>query len=151
MSDRAEDTNRQLNDWIRNMYRLAVRLDTYRRDKLVHQDLNQVPEELQSLKTRLKSESSEAVRDQLMEVVESKEKQLNTLQALETRMKQAELSLEQSLTALATVDSQVQLIDAEDIQSGRSIRLREDINEQVLRLDDLISSINQVYDYHSRE
>ena len=96
-------------------------------------------------------ETNPALKKQLDDVVESKVKQSETLQALQDRMKQAELSLEQSLTALATVDSQIQLIDAEDIQSGRSIRLREDIQEQVLRLDDLVSSINQVYDYHSRE
>lgn len=151
MRERAEDTNRQLKDWIRNMYRLAIRLDTYRRDKLMHKDLTQIAEEVETLSTQQKRESNQALKKQLDDVVESKEKQLETLHALQNRMKQAELSLEQSLTALATVDSQIQLIDAEDIQSGRSIRLREDIQEQVLRLDDLVSSINQVYDYHSRE
>jgi hypothetical protein len=150
MKERADGTNNQLNDWIRNMYRLAIRLDTYRRDKLMRQDLDQIVETVDKLKDQRKRETSAPLRKQLEDVIESKEKQLETLQALENRMKQAELSLEQSLTALATVDSQVQLIDAEDIQSGRSIRLREDIQEQVLRLDDLVSSINQVYDYHSR-
>lgn len=151
MRERADDTNRQLKDWIRNMYRLAIRLDTYRHDKLMHKDLTQITEDVDKLKTQQKRESNPALKKQLDDVVESKEKQLETLHALQNRMKQAELSLEQSLTALATVDSQIQLIDAEDIQSGRSIRLREDIQEQVLRLDDLVSSINQVYDYHSRE
>jgi len=151
MRERAEDTNRQLNSWIRNMYRLAIRLDTYRRDKLMHQDLALIAGTVETLKSQQKRETKPALKKQLNEVVESKEKQLETLQALQDRMKQAELSLEQSLTALATLDSQIQLIDAEDIQSGRAIRMREDIQEQVLRLDDLVSSINQVYDYHSRE
>lgn len=151
MRERAEDTNRQLNDWIRNMYRLAIRLDTYRRDNLVHQDLSQIADAVEILKSQRKRESNPELKKQLDDVVESKEKQLETLQALQDRMKQAELSLEQSLTSLATLDSQIQLIDAEDIQSGRAIRMREDIQEQVLRLDDLVSSINQVYDYHSRE
>lgn len=151
MRERAEETNSQLDDWIRNMYRLAIRLDTYRRDKLMHQDLAQIVDTVEKLKSQRKRESNPALKKQLDEVIESKEKQLETLQALQDRMKQAELSLEQSLTALATVDSQIQLIDAEDIQSGRAIRMREDIQEQVLRLDDLVSSINQVYDYHSRE
>lgn len=148
--DRAEDTASQLNDWIRNVYRLAVRLDTYRRDTLLHRERENVPGELENLRARRELESSPEVLGQLDEVLKSKEKQLDTLTALNTRMKQAELSLEQTLTAMATVDSQVQLIDAEDIQSGRSARLREDIREQVLRLDDLVSSINEVYDYHTR-
>ena len=32
----------------------------------------------------------------------------------------------------------------------RSENLRADIREQIERLNDLISSINEVYDYHSR-
>jgi uncharacterized protein YoxC len=62
-------------------------------------------------------------------------------------MKQAELQLEQGLTALATVYSQMQLIDAQDLDSSRSERLRADIQEQVERLNDLVASINEVYDY----
>jgi hypothetical protein len=148
--DRAEDTANQLSDWIRNIYRLAIRLDTFLRDTLLQQEHGEVPQELEALQARRERETNPAVLKQLEEVLESKEKQWETLKALETRMKQAELSLEQSLTALATIDSQVQLIDAEDVRSGRSERLREDIREQILRLDDLVSSINEVYDFHSR-
>ncbi|NIS81483.1 MAG: hypothetical protein GTO14_15060 [Anaerolineales bacterium] len=148
--DRAEDTANQLNDWIRNIYRLAIRLDAYQRDALLHQEQSEVPQEIENLRARLGRETSPAVLKQVGEVLESKEKQWQTLKALETRMKQAELSLDQSLTALATVDSQVQLIDAEDVRSGRAERLREDIREQILRLDDLVSSINEVYDYNAR-
>jgi hypothetical protein len=63
-------------------------------------------------------------------------------------MKQAELKLEQSLTALATVYNQLQLIAAQDVDSNRSDHLHADIKEQIERLNDLISSINEVYDYH---
>jgi uncharacterized protein YoxC len=68
---------------------------------------------------------------------------------LGARMKQAELQLEQSVTALATVYSQVQLVDARDVDSGRSERLQADIQEQVDQLNDLISAINEVYDYQT--
>jgi uncharacterized protein YoxC len=58
--------------------------------------------------------------------------------------------MEQSLTALATIYSQVQLIDAQGVDSGRAERLQADIREQVDRLNDLVSSINEVYDYHRK-
>ena len=89
------------------------------------------------------------VQKDLDQVLASKQKQWQMLQSLDTRMKQAELQLEQSLTALATVYSQVQLVDARDVDSHRSDRLRADIQEQIERLNDLVSSINEVYDYHS--
>jgi uncharacterized protein YoxC len=82
----------------------------------------------------------------LDQVLESRGKQWQAMRALDARMEQAELQLEQSMAALATVHSQVQLIDARDVDSGRSDRLEADIREQVKRLDDLISSINEISD-----
>jgi len=151
LRDRLEDTAGQLSDWIGNIYRLARRLDTYRGDALLTKERRRVPQEIEALAARRKLESDPTVQRELDEVLESKDKQWQTLRALGARMKQAELQLEQSLTALATVYSQVQLIDAQDLESSRSDRLRADIQEQVNRLNDLVSSINEVYDYHTQE
>jgi uncharacterized protein YoxC len=82
--------------------------------------------------------------------LEGKRKHLESLQALDTRMRQAQLQMDQSITALATVYSQVRLIDAQDIASGRAERLRSDIQEQVNRLNDLVASINEVYNYQTQ-
>ncbi|MBN1873236.1 MAG: DUF3309 domain-containing protein [Anaerolineae bacterium] len=147
LRDRLEDTASQLADWVGNIYKLCIRLDAYRHDPLLAQERASVPKELDSLKARLEIESNSDVRQGLQQVIDSKNKQLDSLRALHGRMKQAELQLEQSLTALATVYSQVQLVDAQDVESGRSERLREDIMEQVARLNDLVESINEVYDY----
>jgi uncharacterized protein YoxC len=80
-------------------------------------------------------------------VIESKEKQWQALRDLDDRMKQAELQMKQSLSALATIYSQVQLVDAQSVESGRTERLQSDIRDQVNRLGDLVDSINEVYDY----
>jgi len=143
---RPEDTANQMEDWITNVYRLALRIDAYRRDSLLKQELESVPKEMESLKTRRARETNPVFQDELDRVIESRQRQLQAMQALDTRMKQAEFQLEQSLAALATVDSQVQLIDTHDADGGRSERLRSDINEQVSRLNDLVTSINEVYE-----
>ncbi len=150
MRDRLEETANQLTDWIRNIYRLALRLDAYRQDKLLAQQREQVPQEIQDLTARLKLESDPALREQLEQILESKGAQWQALRSLDSQMKQAQLHVEQSLAALATVYSQMQLINAQDIQSGRAERLRADIQEQVNRLNDLIASINEVYDYQTQ-
>jgi len=147
LRDRLEDTANQLSNWIGNIYRLALRLDAYREDTLLARDRMNVPDEIEALAARRRRESDPAVQQELDEVLESKGKQWQTLRALDARMKQAELQLEQSLTALATVYSQVQLVDAQDVDSSRSERLQADIQEQVSRLNDLVSSISEVYDY----
>ena len=78
-------------------------------------------------------------------MIKGKGEHWQTLRSLDDRMKQASLQMEQSLTALATIYGQVQLVDAESIGSGKAERLRADIQEQVARMNDLLASINEVY------
>jgi hypothetical protein len=146
--DRPEDTANQLNGWIENIYQLALRVDSYSRDRLRKQEQEAVPRELESLKERHKRETDAAFRQELERAIETKQKQQDAMLALDGRMKQAELQLTQSLAALATIDSQVQLIEVQDLDSGKSERIQADIREQVNRLNDLMVSINEVYDYH---
>ena len=144
---RLEDTANQLVSWIGHMYQLALRLDAYRFDALLARGRAVVPRDIEELKARRKRETNPTVQKELDEVLESKRKQLETLQDLDTRMKQAELQMEQSLTALATVYNQIQLIDARDQDSSRAERLAADIQEQISKLNDLVTSINEVYTY----
>ncbi len=149
MRDRLSDTANQLSDWISNVYQLALRLDAYRQDDLLRGEIESLPKEIEQLEARRKLEANAQTRKQLDEVLESKGTQWESLRALNTRMKQAQLQLDQSLTALATIYSQVQLIDAQSVASGKAERLQEDIRSQVNRLNDLVSSINDVYNYNT--
>jgi len=145
---RLDATADQLGDWVGNVYRLTRRLDAYREDRLLEKERARAPAELETLVARRQREQDPTVHQELNDLIAGKKKYLETLQALDARMKQAELQLEQSLTALATIYRQMQLIGAQDLESGRSERLRADVQEQVERLNDLIASINEVYDYH---
>lgn len=149
MRDRLEDTAGQISDWIATVFRLAQRLDAYKGDQLLKREREAVPREVETLAARRKLEGNPAVQQQLDDVLEGKRKQWQALRALDDRMKQAQLQLDQSLTALATIYSQVQLVNAQDVESGRAERLRADIKEQVDRLNDLVSSINEVYNYQT--
>lgn len=60
-------------------------------------------------------------------------------------MQRAELQLESTLSALGTVYSQTLLVGAKDIDSSRAKRLREDIADQVVSLEDLLTSMDEVY------
>lgn len=149
MRDRLEDTAGQISEWVATIFRLAQRLDAFRGDQLLERERQAVPKEVESLTARRKLEGNPAVQQQLDDVLDGKRKQWVALRALDARMKQAQLQLDQSLTALATIYSQVQLVDATDVDSGRAERLRTDIKEQVDRLNDLVSSINEVYNYQT--
>ncbi len=149
MRVRLEDTANQLSDWVKNIYRLALRLDAYRKDTLLAKERKSLPGEIEELTAQRRAEADPEVVQEFDEVLASKEKQQQVLEKLNRRMKQAALQMEQSLTALATVYSQIQLIGVQNLDSGRSERLQADIQEQVEQLNDLIGSINEVYDYNS--
>lgn len=149
MRDRLENTAGQLSDWVSNVFQLALRLDAYSQDSLLRQERQNVPQEIEHLVARVNAERNPETKDQLEQVLDGKRKQLAALQALDARMRQAQLQMDQSLTALATIYSQVRLIDAQDVASGKAERLSADIQEQVNRLDDLVASINEVYNYQT--
>ena len=90
------------------------------------------------------------MQTQLDAVLEGKRQHWQSLRELDARMKQAALQLDQSLTALATIYSQIQLVDAQSVGSGRAERLQTDIQEQIARLNDLVNSINDVYNYNTK-
>ncbi|MGD2146000.1 MAG: hypothetical protein PVH41_04845 [Anaerolineae bacterium] len=144
MHDRLQDTANQLSEWIANVHRLAVTLDAFRRDELLARDMKTVPEELETLTARRDLERDPEIRQELARVVASKGKQWQTLRTLHTRMEQAELRLEQSMTALATIYGQIQLIGAREMDTGRADRLQADIREEIAQLDDLLRSINEI-------
>ena len=147
LRDRLNETVNQITQWIANMYALALRLDSYRRDDLLAKQRGTLPQELKDLAEQRKRTTNAATQAQLDQVIDTKGKQWQALRDLDDRMKQAELQLQESLAALATIYSQVQLVDAQSVESGRAERLQSDIRDQVNRLGDLVDSINEVYDY----
>lgn len=148
--DRLEDTAAQITDWLSNIYQLALRLDAYGRDDLLARERELLPREIEQLTARRKLENNPDVQKQIESVLDGKAKHWQAVRALDDRMKQAALQLDQSLTALATVYSQVQLVDAQSVGSGRAERLQADIQEQIARLNDLVNSINEVYNYSTK-
>ena len=148
--DRLEDTANQITDWVGNIYALALRIDAYRGDELLEQERRSLPKEIERLTAQRKLETNPDMQGRLDEVLSSKRRHLQSVTELDNRMREASLQLDNSLTALATVYSQVHLIDAQSVGSGRAERLQSDIREQVASLNDLVTSINDVYDYSTK-
>ncbi len=145
LRDRMKSTTAQVYDWIANMVALARRLDTFRTDPVIKRDLDTVPKEIKQLEARMNLESNPRVREQIAATLESSRQQNAALQELKNRMQRADLQLDHSLSALGTVYSQLLLIGSKDVDSDRAERLQEDIRGQVLALQDLVDSLNEVY------
>lgn len=145
LRDRLKETTTQVYDWIANMVLLARRIDTYRNDPIIKRDLESVPKEIEALTQRLSRESNPRLREQMAATLESSRRLEQNLRELANRMERADLQLDHSLAALGTVYSQLLLIGSRDVDSDRAERLRDDIRNEVLALQDLVESLNEVY------
>jgi hypothetical protein len=146
LRDHLLQTTAGIGDWVASVFGLAKRLDRYYGDEVLARDRRRVPREIAELRSRLPHEDTDSVRLQLQQAIASKEEQLVNLQKLQDTMERAEYQLETTLTALGTVYSQIQLIGAQDIGSGRARRLRQDIAEQVESLQALQEALDEVYE-----
>jgi len=145
MQNRMQDVANQVEEWVRNIYTLASRLDAYHNDSIIKSDLATVPDSIKKLKYRLNNESDDGIRQELSSTIQRRQDQYNSLLKLDTTMDRAELQLENTLTALGTVYSQMLLVDARDVDSSKTQRLRENILDQVHSLQDVLTSMDEVY------
>ena len=139
------ETTAGIADWVESVFGLAKRLDRYHNDRTLVTDRREVPREIVGLRARLEREDDEAVRKQLEVAIARKQEQWSNLEKLQNMMEKAEYQLETTLTALGTVYSQLQLISAKDIDSGRAQRLRQDIEDQIAALQSVQSTLDEVY------
>jgi hypothetical protein len=141
-----QETAHQINDWIRNIYRVAGRLDQYSRDDLIRRDAEAVPRDIERLQKQLERARDPQVEAQLEETLHAKEVQRANLEQLKNSMERAELQVEHTLSAMGTIYSQMLLVGAKDVDSGRVRRLREEVAGEVQELQDVLDSMDEVYE-----
>lgn len=140
------ETTARVDDWLAHIFNLAQRLDHYAQDPIVTRDRRDIPREVAHIRQRLEQEDDPSVQEQMREAIRQKQAQQANLERLENTMERAEFRLEETLAALGTLYSQLLLLDAGAVDSGRAQRLREDIADQVAALQDTIEALDEVYE-----
>jgi hypothetical protein len=149
LKERLQRTTDQIYDWMGNMVRLARRVDAYRNDPIIESDREELQVSIPRLENRLKLEADPRVRSQLQATMADKQRLRDNIAELDNRMKRADLRLDSSLASLGTVYSQLLLVSSKEVDSGRAERLQADIADEVTGLQDVVESINEIYDYHT--
>ena len=149
LDDYLSDMVQGIEDWIGQVYHLAQGLDVYRHDPVIARDMETVPEELEKYEKRLAEEES-SVRGELEKTVATKRSQRDTLKKLRDTMAKAQLQLENTLSAMSTVYTQVILLGAKDVDSSRAQRLQQDMTEQIRTLEDIGTTMDEVYQMSSQ-
>jgi len=146
LQEHVRETARQIDDWIRSIFEIARRLDQYDQDGLIRQDVQAVPKDIDRLQNKLARTKDPRVRAQLEETLRAKEMQWANLEQLTNNMNRAELQVEHTLTSMGTIYSQMLLVGAKDVDSGRVKRLREEVAGEVQELQDVLDSMDEVYE-----
>jgi hypothetical protein len=139
-----EATLGEVDTWIEQIFRVAGRIDSYENNELINRDRLRVPNEINVIRQRLANETDQGIRQELYDSIQLKETQLENLQALTNNIKRANIQLDNTLSALGTIYTQMQLLDTQALQGGRTQRLKQEINEQVLSLRDTIEAIDDM-------
>jgi hypothetical protein len=149
LKERMQRTTGEIYDWIGNMVRLARRLDSYRVDPIIKGDREELVKSIPSLEARLRQENDPRVRQQIETTLSDQRRLQENIGELDSRMQRADLQLDSSLAALGTVYSQLLLVGSKEVDSDRAERLSADISNEVASLQDVVDSINEVYDYRT--
>jgi len=145
LRDHLQDVSRGINIWAENVFRLASRLDAYHADRMIQDDMSAVGPAIQEWMKKLALEDDDTVKRQISQTIAQKQIQRDNLLKLKNVMEQAEAQMESTLTAMGTVYSQIMILSARDVASGRAQRLQQDVNDQVQALQDVVTTVDEVY------
>jgi hypothetical protein len=146
IKDELSQTAAQMDEWLEHIYNLALRIDRYKQEQeVLERDYKRTKMRIKDLKDQLAVEQNPKVQEQIKATLESKERQLATLEKLDDTIRRAELQFETSHTQLGTIYSQTMLVDAKDIDSGQARRLRLEISGEVDEIQDILLAMDEVY------
>lgn len=145
LRDHLYDSTAGIADWIGSIFELAKRLDNYERDDLLRSDMSSAPAEVTRLLRASSNEDDPAVKEQIKSALTAAQEHWNNLRILQNQMEQAQFRLQETVTSLGTVYSQFQLIFAQKLGGSDAQRLTEGIRDQVHRLQDIITTMNEIY------
>lgn len=137
------DLAAQVNTWIELIQELTQRLALLRRDSLIRQELVEVPQAITALEIQLAHTTDVSLLCQLEQALAHRRQQLNLLKGLQNKMQQAEIQIENTLSLLSAIYSQ--------ILTGQSIRhiadyrhLLTNLDEEVCRLQDQLEALHEL-------
>ncbi len=146
LKDSLNETVAQIDEWLKEIYGLAQRLDEYKKQKeVLDRNNRRANERLQQLRQQLKMTNDVNVQQDIQANINSLQQQMETNSALHNTMERARLRLENTITAMGTIYSQTMLFGAKDIDSGRAQRLRQEIADEVTELGDILVAMDEVY------
>jgi hypothetical protein len=141
-----QDTAREIEDWIEQIYLLGKSIDNFESNTIVERDRREVPTQLRALETRLKMETDPAVRAELEEAIAIRQRLLNDLQKVASLIKRTEIRMDNTVAQLSSVHAKLQqMAHTREMDSSRARRLAQEIHKEVAALADIVEAMEDVY------
>lgn len=135
----------RLEQWETRLRRLVGKLNSLEANSILQRDRRDVPAAITRLQRQLETETHPQLRAQLTETLGDLQTQQRQLDVLASLMRRIELEIEETLAEIGTIYSQLQLLGAKEVDSSRAKRLSHDVEEQAMRLSDLLTAMDEVY------
>lgn len=133
-----------ISDWIAHMYNLAEHIDLFESNELVMRDRQQVPQQIEKVKARIRREGDERLKQDLeIQLSRLLQQQMN-LEATFSNIKRAEIQLESTLSSLGTVYAQMSLLGTKETDSAKGQRLSVEVKDEIDKLQDTIDAMDEV-------
>jgi len=140
---RLQELSDQVNEWSQAIEDLAKHIDKFQQNKVISHDLEAVPHAIKNLETQLSQETDPATRTELERTLSSRRNQLAILEQLQNTMRRAEIKMENTLSALGTIYSQILASQSTDHVADYG-RLSEEVDEEVRTLQDHLEALEEV-------
>ncbi|MCU0508815.1 MAG: hypothetical protein MUC34_10500, partial [Anaerolineae bacterium] len=135
----------KLKSWEDRVGQLADRLTLYEKDDLIQRDIRETPGHIDRLQRQLAMEAEPEMQRQIKRTLAAYREQQRQLELLGKMMKRTRLNLDDTLAAMGTVYSQLQVLNAMDIDGPTAARIAGDVDREVERLNDLLAAVSDVY------
>lgn len=145
IAERMNGVFQKLKSWEERVGQLADRLALYENDELIQRDVRETPGHIARLQRQLSQETEPEMQQQVRRTLAAYEEQLRQLDLLARVMKRTRLNLDDTLAAMGTVYSQLQVLNAMDIDGPTAARISDDVDREVDRLNDLLAATSDVY------
>lgn len=133
----------QVNTWTKAIIDLIQQITLLRQDDLIQRDLATAPQALRLLEARLERETGPVLRAQLERALDNRQKQVASLARLENNLTQAELQIEDTLSLLGTLYTQLLTHQSTHHMVDYDC-LSVDLEEAVSRLQDRLVALAEV-------
>lgn len=143
--DRLSQITRELDRWEDRLKRLVERLIAFEENDVLQEDLTAVPAAIERLQEQQAAEPDPQLTKEISQTLDTYHRQQEQLDALTRLMRRTQLDLEETIAAIGTLYSQMQVLSAMEIDSSRAQRLSHEVSEEVNRLNDLLSAVEEVY------